>query len=119
LDIQAERLLPDNPAIRKGTQAAAEALHWQAEAELRELAVELVPDMVANVLRPMEQELRFAIGKLEQEERALPAPGEHGIIDWPDGDVVPMRLTEAPNEFLLEPTSSYPEILRDLLTRTM
>lgn len=118
LDIQAERLLPENPAIRKGTRAAADSLHWQAEAELRELAVELVPDLIANVLRPMEQALKFAVGKLEQEERR-PAPGEPAIADWPDADVVPARLAEAPNEFLLESTSTYPEILRGLLARTM
>jgi hypothetical protein len=119
LDIQAERLLPNNPAIRQGTRAAAEALHWQTEAELRDLAVDLIPDLVSNVIRPLEQELRFAVERLQQEERALPSLGEHGISDWPDGDVVPTRLQEAPNEFLLEPTSDYPRILRDLVSRTM
>lgn len=119
LDIQSERLLPNNPAVRGGTRAAAEALHWSAEGELRELAVALVPDLVANVIRPLEQALRFAVDKLEQEERAIPSAGEHGIADWPYGDVVPVRLSEAPNEFLLEATAQYPQILQDLISRTM
>jgi hypothetical protein len=119
LDIRAERLIPDNPAIRTGTRAAAEALHWKAEGELRELAVDLIPDLVANVVRPLEQALRFAVNKLDQEERSAPPAGERGISDWPDGDVVPARLAEAPNEFLLESTSEYWTILQDVIGRTM
>lgn len=119
LDIQSERLLPDNPAVRGGTRAAAEALHWNAEGDLRELAVILIPDLIANVIRPMEQALRFAVNKLDEEERSLTASGEPGISDWPDAEVVPIRLAEAPNEFLLEPTSQYPQILQDVIGRTM
>nr|WP_269813640.1 tubulin-like doman-containing protein [Ornithinimicrobium sediminis] len=119
LDVDADRLLPDNPVIRKGTRAAAEAMHLHAEAELRELAADLVPDLVSGVLRPLEQSLRFAVRRLEQEELASPSAGEHGISDWPDGDIVPGRLAEAPNEFLLAKTLEYPQILEDLVKRTM
>lgn len=119
LDISAETLLPNNPVVRKGTQAAAEGLHWLGEAELRDLAAELVPDLVDNVVVPLQEAVDFATSRLEQEERAPQVAGEYGIADWPDGDVVPTRLAEAPNEFLLEGTDQYPQILTRLVARAM
>src|SRR5690606_6964255 len=38
---------------------------------------------------------------------------------WPEGDVIPVRLRPAPNEFLLEPVDEYPSILADLVRRSV
>ena len=41
------------------------------------------------------------------------------IALWPEGDVIPVRLRPAPNEFLLEKPDDYPEILSSLVSRTL
>src|SRR5690606_26484034 len=91
----------------------------EQEAEIRELAARLIPDLVANVLEPLETALTNAIESLQEEETGRGASRPSGLATWPVGDIVPIRLKPAPNEFLLESADEYPAILGSLVRRTV
>ncbi|KAE8762327.1 tubulin-like doman-containing protein, partial [Georgenia thermotolerans] len=108
-----------SPAILAGVRRAVDVLISQDEAELREMAAALLPDLVDNLLEPLRAAVERGTAALAQAEVA-PVDGRPSPIAlWPVGDAVPERLRPAPNEFLLEPTTAYPRILADLVTRTV
>ena len=108
-----------SPAILAGVRRAVDVLLSQDEAELREMAAALLPDLVDNLLEPLRAAVERGTAALAQEE-VSPVDGRPSPIAlWPVGDAVPERLRPAPNEFLLEPTTAYPRILADLVTRTV
>ncbi|MBD9697904.1 hypothetical protein IGS67_00105 [Flavimobilis sp. GY10621] len=115
----AELLVPDHPALETATRQVVEQLIHQEEANLRDLAVELIPDLVANFLKPLANAVRNVTLTLEQEE--LPtANGRPSVIStWPAGNLVPERLKPAANEFLVDPVGEFPEELNTLVTRTV
>ncbi|SDS03073.1 Tubulin like [Paraoerskovia marina] len=101
----------ESELIQNAIRAAVDALRSQAEAEVRELAVSLLPDFAENVLAPLTEAVSHAYQKLASD-------GEI-VESWPERDVVPTRLRPAPNEFLVDPPESYPQILDDLVQRTV
>lgn len=96
-----------NDAVRRAVQT----FEQEQQAEIREMAVDLVPDLVDNLLEPLTQAVEYSLEALA---------GDRGdIAAWPQGDVIPGRLRPAPNEFLLEAVDDYPAILTDLVQRTV
>ena len=108
-----------SPAIIGGVHRAVDALVYQDESDLRELASRVMPDLVANCVEPLREAVARGRSGLAAEEVARPDGQSAPISAWPvDGDV-PGRLRAAPNEFLLEPTSSYPAVLGSLINRSV
>ncbi|PFG44791.1 tubulin-like protein [Isoptericola jiangsuensis] len=107
-------VLAASEVVSTAVKAAVRSLWLRAEAELREMAVELVPDLVAGVVEPLATAVRYAHEKLGQERDEQGSP----VSLWPEGDVIPVRLRPAPNEFLLDAPDDYPAILADLVQRT-
>lgn len=96
-----------NDAVRRAVQT----FDQEQQAEIREMAVDLIPDLVTNFLEPLTQAIEYSVESLN---------GDSGeIAAWPVGDVIPGRLRPAPNEFLLESVDDYPAILADLVQRTI
>ncbi|WP_127126723.1 tubulin-like doman-containing protein [Georgenia sp. SYP-B2076] len=112
-------LTGSSPAILAGVRRAVESLVHQDEAELREMVADLVPDLVTNLVDPLREAVARGTSALAQEESSQLGGQLSPITLWPQADLVPERLNAAPNEFLLEPTSRYPGILRTLVGRTV
>ena len=106
-------------SIRSGVQRAVQTLHWQAEAEVRELAISLLPDLVENVIEPLVTAVKYSSESVSQERSSVVDGRRAAIAGWPEGDEVPIRLKAAPNEFLLDPTDDYPKILDQLVVRSV
>jgi len=107
-------VLATTEALRSAVNGAVNTLNLQAEADVRDLALALIPDLVENLLEPLATAVRNAHERLAVERH------EQGslVAAWPEGDVVPLRLLPAPNEFLLDPPDEYPTILASLVART-
>lgn len=102
-------------AVKRAVQTFAE----EQEAEIRDLAVELIQDLVDNVLEPLVQSVEHGLEALA-EAGSIRGDGRPSVIAlWPEGDVIPIRLRPAPNEFLLEKPDDYPSILSSLVSRTI
>ena len=101
-------LSSDNPLVAKAIQAGLECLDWSAEAELRDVAIELVSDLKDDFSSPLARALQHGADVLAEQERGT-TPGQTSIAQhWPVGDVVPNRFKPAPNERLIEPPTQYP-----------
>ena len=108
-----------SPAILGGIHRAVDALVHRDEAELRQLATALIGDLAANLVEPLREAVARGRSALAAEEVARPEGQSAPLSTWPADDVVPGRLAAAPNEFLLEPTANYPEVLSSLVTRSV
>jgi len=118
-----ESLRPDHPAVQQAAEQCKNALGWRAEADLREMAAELMRDLAKNVINT----LRITISG---GERALLASvtdandssgRENPYLGWAkaDSNVVPKRFTPAKNERLLIGTESYPNEFGELVSRSV
>jgi len=112
-------ILESTDRLTEAVKRAVNTFVYEQEAEIRELAARLIPDLVANVLEPLETALTNAIESLQEEETGRGASRPSGLATWPVGDIVPIRLKPAPNEFLLESADEYPAILGSLVRRTV
>ncbi len=112
-------VLPKNhPQVSEAVNRGVAAIHYRSEARLRSLVVAMLPDLAANVVRPLADEIDRAGQALEAEmspQQGLPSPVSH----WPEDDEVPHRLRPAANEFLLEPLEGYGQTLQDLVSRSV
>jgi Tubulin like len=115
----AETLMKNNPVIENAVKRAVQTLLWAGEADLRDLVVEIIPDLVENVVEPLATAVRAAATTLAQEK----APSNDGrastVTEWPEDNLVPERLRPAANEFLVDPVSTYPAELGTLIERTV
>ena len=111
-------LQANNPLIVEGVRAAADALYSRAEAQVRELAIELISDLSDNMLEPLASAVDGGRQQLSQDE--APKGAVPSVISmWPTGTDVPSRLQPSPNEFLLEEPDTYPATLVDLIARSV
>ena len=115
----ADTLMRNNPAIENAVKRAVQQLLWKEEATLREMAVELIPDLVANFIEPLTVAVRSASAGLQQEELPSGEGRLSTISGWPVDDLVPERLRPAANEFLVDPIDEYPGTLDSLIERTI
>ena len=112
-------ILRTTDRLEEAVKRAVNTFFHEQEAELRELAAELIPDLATNVLEPLLEAVEFGIESLAT-ERASNGSSRASVMDsWPIDKTVPERLRPAPNEFLLEPADNYFELLDDLIKRTL
>lgn len=112
-------ILKSTGSLRTAVSRAAESLLWEAEVDGRELAVEVIPDLVRHLLEPMIEAVEHGSQRLSNDATAG-ADGKPAVMaSWPEGDLVPHLLRPAPNEFLIEPYEEFPATLRNLVARTV
>ena len=117
-DAETVLVLTTTSKLDAAVRSAVDTLAWEQEAEIRELAVKLVPDLVANFLDPLTAAVEDAAARLAEDRRGGRDGRASVMSHWPEGGVVPEQLKPAPNEFLLEPTDEFPRILGSLVQRT-
>ncbi|HEY8720198.1 tubulin-like doman-containing protein [Pengzhenrongella sp.] len=115
----ADTLMRNNPAIENAVKRAVQLLLWMEEEALRELAADLIPDLVDNVIEPLTTAVRSASSALAQEELPSSDGRTSSITSWPVEGSVPERLRPAANEFLVDPVAAYPDALDTLIVRTV
>lgn len=101
-------LRADHPVVGAAIEEAASAYYRKGEAELREYAVAMMNDLIANFLRPLRSSLDRGYKDLMERLK-----GAQGTIygAWPErdsSDVAP-KYRPAPNERLLLDPDQYPE----------
>lgn len=101
--------------LEKAINDAVTSVMCIYEAELRRTVERLIPDLIQGLVEPMREAVKHAHEVLALQRSS--ATSEVG--KWPDGDIIPVGLLPAPNEFLLEEPAEYPEILARLLQRTI
>lgn len=112
-------ILQTTDRLDDAVKRAINTFAQEQEAELRELAADLIPDFASNVLDPLIEAVTFGMESLASDS-STNSNGRPSLASlWPVGDDIPERLRPAPNEFLLEPEDSYPAILDDLVKRTV
>ncbi|WP_447925146.1 tubulin-like doman-containing protein [Georgenia muralis] len=105
--------------LESAVDRAVQTLEWEQEAEVRDLAVLLIPDLRSNFLEPLTEAVEQSVDGLAVEQTGG-LDGRGSVIStWPKGDIVPGRLKPAPNEFLLESVDTFPQILTDVIARTV
>ncbi len=117
-DPESALVLVTTAKLEGAVKSAVETLAWEQEAEIRELAVKIIPDLVANLLGPLTSAVEDGVARLAEERRGGGDGRGSAMAQWPEGDVVPEQLKPAPNEFLLEPSDEFPSILASLVQRT-
>jgi hypothetical protein len=111
-------LLPrEHPSVRTAVRRGVAAVHYRAEARLRQLVIGIIPDLVANVVIKMAEEVERA-GQSLLSERSPANAQPSAISSWPEGDEVPKVLRPAANEFLLEDPDSFGQSLTSLIRRS-
>ena len=118
-DGEATVVLAQTPTLRTAVQNGVQTLVYVSEAEVRELAAGLVVDLAESVLDPLATAVQHAYQRGSQEWSQGGDQQQSIASSWPEGDVIPVRLRPAPNEFLLEPVDEYPSILADLVRRSV
>ena len=116
----------DNVVILRTTDRLTDAVRravstfaGEQEAEVRELAVQLIPDLTENLIDPLREALTYSSEILAGERLNSRDGTSSRMALWPREDVIPERLRPAPNEFLLEPADDYPTILAGLIKSTL
>ena len=103
-----------HPSIRLAVGRGVQALQWESEAMLRDLAVQLIPDLAQNVVVPLRDALSHGHQALLRDDN--PQGGRPAMTAlWPKGEDVPKRLRPAPNEFLVDPVDDYPRVFSALV----
>lgn len=117
-DNDAAVILRDSGSLKNAINRAAHALLYEAQADVRDLAVEVIPDLAANLLEPLIEAVEY--GRQRLHSNVSGGDGSSSVVaTWPEGDVVPHHLKPAPNEFLLEPAEEFPTLLGNVVQRTV
>lgn len=112
-------ILRDTGSLKTAISRAAQSLQYEADAEVRELAAEIIPDLVDNLLTPLIEAIEYGRERLDSDVTSGVDGRPSMVSTWPEGDTVPALLKPAPNEFLMEPAGDYPQILTELVRRTV
>lgn len=112
-------ILRDTGTLKSAINRAAGSLLAEAQADVRDLAVEVIPDLTQNLLEPLLEALQHGRERLEAAANGSADGRPSEILGWPEGDLLPHHLKPAPNEFLLEPADGFPALLRDVVHRTV
>lgn len=118
-----ESLRPDHPAVQQAAEQCKNALGWRAEADLREMAADLLRDLAQNFIEPLR--VTVSGGERALLARATDAKDVSGqdnpYLGWAkaNSNVVPKRFTPGKNERLLIDVASYPEEFLELIARSV
>ncbi|WP_193509114.1 tubulin-like doman-containing protein [Cryobacterium sp. BB736] len=112
-------ILRTTDRLKAAVRRAVETLSQEQEAEIRDMATDLIPDLAANVLDPLIDALQHGYESLASDSAGGNNANRSKTAAWPVGEDIPARLRPAPNEFLLEASDDYPRILKDLVQRTV
>jgi hypothetical protein len=114
---------PNNPAVAQGIHQAQLALIRRAEADLREVAAEILEDFVRNFLEPLRQTLAGSANALREavNDQKLPDGRSNPYSGWPDeqDSAAPKRFFPAPNERVLIDVQRYPAEFDRLIGQTV
>lgn len=103
-------------SVGTAVEDGQEAMAFEAEAEVRDLAVLLIQDLDANLVRPLRRTYESALSNLRT--RLDDAREEERLGQWPEDEVVPRHLLPTPNEMLLLPVEDFPARFDDGVSRT-
>lgn len=103
-----------HPAVQVGVEEAAKTLRYEAEADLRLFALELVADFRQGFLVPLRVAVDDARDALLADDS--PADGQVSFVQlWPEGEHVPRRFKPPLNEFLLIDPQTFATVRRGLI----
>jgi len=118
IGLQSNRQVTEHE-IEESIRSAVRVLEFEHEAEVRELAVQLIPHLRTGLLAPLAEAVERGVEALSEEVTGgLDGRGSM-VSSWPEGDIVPTVLRPAPNEFLLERYEEFPVRLSELIERTV
>lgn len=117
------KIPPNNDAVAQGVYQAQVALVRRAEADLREVAKEILQDFAENFLEPLRLSLAGASNVLRNSvnNQKLGDGRENPYGSWPseDGGSVPKRFKPADNERLLIDYKTYGKEYERLVKQTI
>jgi hypothetical protein len=101
-----------NPRIAAAVGEALSSFHAHTEELVNDLAADLIGDIAENLLRPLQRAVTDADQRLTLQKQGTSI--SPSLVDqWPvDEKTVPTRYLPAPNELVLEPVASYPELFK-------
>ena len=106
--LDAPKKIPaDNDVVRKAVRAAAEPAFWEALAEVRERASELILELQEQVVDPLVELLKQIQASLGDAPEVQQWPGSYGI---------PRQLVPPPLEFCLVESEKWPDLYVDLVS---
>jgi hypothetical protein len=117
-ELQADVIQPDHPLIERGVKEGTDSYRHEAEANLHELAADLIADLADNLLRPLREAVDRGRAKLAAD--AMSSPERPSPVDrWLQvRDFVPVDLEPSQNEALLEQPHDYPAAYEEQVRRT-
>jgi hypothetical protein len=105
-----DRLSPDHDVVKKGVKAAASRGFLNAEASIRDRAVELIEELITQVIDPLGR-------LLEQIEAGLGSKSAE-VRKWPSALGIPSQYKPPPLEFCLIPSGEWGTVFDHLISRT-
>ena len=115
LNVGANRLPADEPAVQKAVKIIREGARLQLDADRFELAAETVEDLTEHFLRPMLQSAQFSRARLLESVTAERLP-DNRPNPWPTlpefGKPVPSQLRPGATERVLIAPEDYEDVLR-------
>ena len=114
---------PGNPAVAQGVRQTQLALVRRTEADIREVAAEVLSDFADNFLEPLRQSLAGSANvlRLSRDDPKLPDGRQNPYGSWPSAGnaSVPKRFKPAPNERLLIDYKNYGAEYERLIKETI
>ncbi|HEX5201856.1 MAG TPA: tubulin-like doman-containing protein [Actinoplanes sp.] len=107
--------------VETALTAGAEAAFGRAsDAQARRTAAELLGDLRRYLLKPFERALADGLAMLRRDAQSVPGGKVSMVGQWPSEPsyAVPAVLHPRPNQFLIDPVTSYPAELARLLQDT-
>lgn len=115
-----QAMLPDNPKIARAVESLAKSISNKAEAELREVAIELLGELRDSFVGPLTDALRRGVKALETSEIEKTRDGDPPICStWPTGEYLPAKFEAAQNEVYINPPSGFEEAFKAQITKTV
>jgi hypothetical protein len=113
---QSGTILPINPLVRQGAEQGVNALWHEAEANLQDLAADVIADLIENCMNPLREAVNRGHSALQTDARSTP-DRPSSVSRWMQ-DHVPTDLEPAQNECLLESPSQFPSAFQRVLQVT-
>lgn len=117
-----ESIRPEQDAVDRALDEVEDSFLWEAEANLREAASQLVGEFRSDFIDPLKTHLASSHQALlsRVNDRVQSDGRENEYAHWPArvGSAVPRKYEPAPNERLLVPHTDYPNEFERLVKET-